>query len=711
MAHSCPVCEIKTRAFSTRNFSDKNDIVKGGRHTPKLDGLVHKGKKFTRHFQASYYEKYNWLTGCPKLLKVFCWPCLLFSPGTTNLSAAGCDDLGNLDNYLSRHVKAVGAAHTRACFQLATFGKNRIEHSLNDQLRLRATAHNDAVRRNREVMKRLVSAVCLMSKQELSFRGHDESETSLNRGNYVEFLMFLSEFDPVLANHFSSNSVFSGLSSTIQNDIIDAVHYILCEAIRDRVDRSPFVAVLVDEATDMSNKSQLAVVLRVTVHGKGIQEYFVSLRDVSQDKRAQALTKEVKDVLDDYKVGSSRLVAQAYDGASVMASTVNGVQGLLRVDFPLALFVHCYGHSLNLVLSQGLQCMSECRIFFQTINGMATFFSTSAKRTRLLEQSAGSRLPRVHAIRWTYSSRVVNAVHEHLEDLRVAFDEIQSATTGWENSRAAAKGYGECLTDFSFLFLLEVFHSIFARTDVLYSGLQKKALDIGFCRRIVDDFRCWLLEHAKTFQDYWSSVVGRIGLPRKRFRGQGVDSEDRYRNIFQEIHDAVIQQIDMRFKSLKHMPFLALLNPENFELYSSSFPQCEFESLISGYEGRFDRILLKNELIVVYSSEEFRGKYPHQMLEYLMTTKTTDCLSQVFLLCSLALTVPVSTASVERSFSTMKRVKSYCRTTCSNDRLSKLLMLSIEKETLVELKSSSTFYDRVIDKFAERERRIQLKFQ
>jgi hypothetical protein len=46
----------------------------------------------------------------------------------------------------------------------------------------------------------------------------------------------------------------------------------------------------------------------------------------------------------------------------------------------------------------------------------------------------------------------------------------------------------------------------------------------------------------------------------------------------------------------------------------------------------------------------------------------------------LLLTIPVSTASAERSFSAMRRIKTYLRSTMGEDRLSALAILSIEKQ-------------------------------
>ncbi len=67
-------------------------------------------------------------------------------------------------------------------------------------------------------------------------------------------------------------------------------------------------------------------------------------------------------------------MAQTYDGAAVMASALNGLQAKVKAIAPSAMFVHCYAHRLNLVLSQGAKCLPECRFFFASLSGFAHIF-------------------------------------------------------------------------------------------------------------------------------------------------------------------------------------------------------------------------------------------------------------------------------------------------------------------------------------------------
>jgi len=64
------------------------------------------------------------------------------------------------------------------------------------------------------------------------------------------------------------------------------------------------------------------------------------------------------------------------------------------------------------------------------------------------------------------------------------------------------------------------------------------------------------------------------------------------------------------------------------------------------------------------------------------------------------LTISVSVASAERSFSKLKLKKSYLRSTMSQQILNELVLLSIEKDFLNEIN-----YDNLIDNFASQKAR------
>ena len=78
-------------------------------------------------------------------------------------------------------------------------------------------------------------------------------------------------------------------------------------------------------------------------------ERFLGFYDVSSSWTADTLFHVVSRSLkkSDYK---SKLIAQCFDGASVMSRELNGLQAKIKEVVPQAVFVHCMAHRLNLVL-------------------------------------------------------------------------------------------------------------------------------------------------------------------------------------------------------------------------------------------------------------------------------------------------------------------------------------------------------------------------
>jgi hypothetical protein len=67
---------------------------------------------------------------------------------------------------------------------------------------------------------------------------------------------------------------------------------------------------------------------------------------------------------------------------------------------------------------------------------------------------------------------------------------------------------------------------------------------------------------------------------------------------------------------------------------------------------------------------------------------------------------------VERSFSSLKRIHTYCRSTQTQERINSLNVISIEKKLVFKLRANrNKFYEDVINKFTEKKRRIEFEFK
>lgn len=92
------------------------------------------------------------------------------------------------------------------------------------------------------------------------------------------------------------------------------------------------------------------------------------------------------------------------------------------------------------------------------------------------------------------------------------------------------------------------------------------------------------------------------------------------------------------------------------------------------------------------------------MLQLIYECDLTETLPEVTKLLKLTLILPVTTVPVERSFSSLNRIETVLRTTMEEDRLSNLLIISIEKELANDIN-----HEKVIQRFSEmKDRRIKL---
>lgn len=715
----CVISDLISTPFSRRHFPEKSEIIKTGRPCPAIPNLtsVHKDKKreYIRHFNTSQYENTIWLTGSCVLNKLYCWPCLLFSTENGVWSKVGFDNLNTLTLAISRHEKSIN--HIKCFLQINTFGRNRIDHLLDEQKKTSDSIHNEKVKKNRAILKRMIDAVCFLAKQELPLRGHDESSTSINRGNYLELLELIRQYDSILDNDLKESTVFRGTSSAIQNDIIASLGSLITDKLKAELDQADFVALILDETSDIINKSQLSTVIRFVDKNGNAQERFLHFTDVSNDRSASALFEHVKIILNNFNIGK-KLVAQTYDGAVVMSGQNNGLNVKVQELYPCAFFVHCYSHMLNLTLQQSTSNIKECRIFFQTMSGLAAFFSKSSKRTYVLQNFVKRKLPSVAPTRWNFTSRLVNTIKENYDMLLLFFEHIHENSADWDSeSLLKAQGFLFFLKKLSSQFLLNIFSTIFSFTDVLFDILQTKAMDIAYCIKKVNEIIIKLQEVRK---NDFENILNDLNVDgencsepptRKRIRTNRVDDDFNYRRLFSEIFDNILNQIKSRFESMGRLEFFSLLNFELYEKHNKVFPDNELKCLEKQYGNFFDIPRLKNELHVLYSSEDFKDKPIFEMIKFMRLNKLDLGLKEAYKLAKLIATIPSTTASAERTFSALKRIKTYCRSTQGQGRLSSLGMLSIEKKVLEDLKMSPEFYDKVTEKFVEKERRIDFIYK
>lgn len=343
--------------------------------------------------------------------------------------------------------------------------------------------------KNRYILSKLIDCVKFCGAFELALRGHDETEASENPGIFRGLVNFASSLDAALKEHLEGATVFRGTSKTIQNELLDCMLTVVKEYIHKEVTATDYIAIQADETSDVSVQCQLALVLRYIDRYNVIQERFfefIPIENANAENIAQALLERMSALIP--PKDKTKLIAQVYDGASVMRGATGGVQRKVMDVYENAHYVHCYAHQLNLVMQQATSKIPKVSTFFSELGGFCAFFSRSPKRTSVLDDVVGSRLPRACATRWNFHSRSVNTVYEHRDDLLKCFKTIQDSGNFDAVTVREAGEFVRMLEDGTFSFFLQLFHKIMPHVDMLFQQLQKRNIDPIFIKAAICNF-------------------------------------------------------------------------------------------------------------------------------------------------------------------------------------------------------------------------------
>ena len=210
-----------------------------------------------------------------------------------------------------------------------------------------------------------------------------------------------------------------------------------------------------------------------------------------------------------------------------------------------------------------------------------------------------------------------------------------------------------------------------------------------------------LYDSANVKFDQMLSMVNDV----RTLRSGNLDQEV-LKEMYYEILNVCISQIKTRFSDFQKLRFLSLLDFSRYDTFSDHFPAELFQLFIeSQYAKFFDFQRLRNELCVMYAQRDVSvNSIVHTIKEFVEKDLTT-CFPESFKLVCLVATLPVTTACVERSFSVLKRIKSYLRNSIGQKRLNSSSKISIESAKLHRLKKDEQFYDDTIDMFSGMKKR------
>lgn len=143
--------------------------------------------------------------------------------------------------------------------------------------------------------------------------------------------------------------------------------------IIEEVKISKYFSISIDSTPDISHTDQLAFIIRyVQKNGEQVEHFIGFLENVGH--KAVDMLESIFSILKKFNIDIRFLRGQSYDNAKNMSDKYSEVQARIKQVSPLADFVPCSAHSLNLIGSCAANFCEEANDYLLFIQNVYVFF-------------------------------------------------------------------------------------------------------------------------------------------------------------------------------------------------------------------------------------------------------------------------------------------------------------------------------------------------
>lgn len=726
--------------FGEKERSDENYMISflsdAAKFTPSAHFKypVRNGRRYIQSWEADR----PWLRYSVKNDSCFCSYCLCFassdeqSPFVTDGFKNWKKAIGKKDGYLDKH--AGSAAHITASQRAKNFLRcvQNAGEDINAKL---CQQEKDAQIRTKKGLLSIIDVVLVLGQRGVALRGNWQKEIQEEDGNFNFFMNWKAKYDTDLANHLGKASKAAKYTSPhIQNEIIE-----LCQKeIRERIIKSipQYWSLLADETQDSSTSEQISICIRYVKNNEVHEDFLGFVKTEKMD--AKSVANKLLSTLREWGLQTENMVGQGYDGAAVMSSDQNGVQAKIRQHCKNAVYVHCRSHVLALALAAGCRNIPPIRNMFDKVEKLTWFLSGSAKRKEIflevdkelsketddhlkellipdpddkenkewessniaLKQGLQRRtVPKFCATRWTARVYTLSALIAKYPSVLAALEMINNESRG--EAAKDADTYIRLMTDGHFVVCLFVAHFVLSFCAAVTKTLQAENCDIAKAYKDVQLSK-QAIANARS-PDTWGKLWDRITsmakaidvtinkprttvLQRHRANATSENSQDQsaidyYRiNVFYTFVDHVLLELDTRFEQKEPGLIAAdVLVPSNLDTLEP-----HHVSDIQSYYGKFLQKDEDLEMEIEKWKAMFKGEAPDGRPKDAASALSLcdhdyfPALRRVF---TIFLTTPVGSVACERSFSALRRLKLWTRSSMAENRLSGLALMLVHRQS------------------------------
>ncbi|XP_069615929.1 zinc finger MYM-type protein 1-like [Ranitomeya imitator] len=472
-----------------------------------------------------------------------------------------------------------------------------------------------------QILERLIALVRVLGTQNLAFRGSNDALFASNNGNFLKFVEYLAMFDPVMCEHIRKIRDKEIHAHYLGKKIQNEMIQLLSNGIQEKI--LDDVKVVLDCTSDVSHVEQMTTIVR-----------FVS---TSEDKKFE--------------------IKEHFLGFITVSDTTGG--GLTAT-----------------VLNK----FEELSLSVDNLRGQG----------------------------YDNGSNMMSEVHDALMDIA---ENINLTGSSGNVSRLEAHGLAKQVGTFSFVTSVLVWFNILTSRF-----LQPQEFDLAAASQHLDKTKKYLQslrsneEFEKLLVDA-REIAEELGIPAnfesssapkrlkkktRQFSYEGKDEPIRDEkqsfkiNFYVAILDTVINSVDERFTQLKEMElkFGFLYHIRSLEGKPSKFvlDKCKaLEKSLTHNEVKYiDAIELCGELQAMSKCVP-EDSSPKDVLELLLKSDLKESVPSLVVALRILLTLPVSVASGERSFSKLKLIKTYLRANMTQESLVGLATISIESEVAKQI--------------------------
>lgn len=351
---------------------------------------------------------------------------------------------------------------------------------------------------------------------------------------------------------------------------------------------------------------------------------------------------------------------------------------------------------------------------------MYTFFSSSTHRWDVLKEHVPVNVKRSCDTRWRSKHEAVHVLAEYTEKIIEALEVLRDGLEETSETKGDAGSLLVCIMTYPFFAFLYFWSPVLTEVNDAQIYLQQRGLGLDqcvqklkaltlFCEEKRDSLVTEAAERAMQIcNTYDISTERKIG---RRKKMSGEKSSDSGLSLIQETRREQLEAVDkltaeitkrtVQMNTLHELfAFLqiqTLLDAEKDDLIVRHIQHlCVKYSDLNATAMTAEVHRIRRHIALfkeVHPEESISTWTALDLLCWIIKWKLQESLTNIVVALRIFLTITVSNASCERGFSKLKLLKTYQRSTMSQERLSNLAILSIERNFHVN-------FDSVIEKFA-----------